>query len=64
MDCALRQAANGGWLLSWQAVHRRLNKAADSLATLSVYWADNLLVAGRRAVRACVAWADQPNSLP
>jgi hypothetical protein len=35
MDFALRQASEAGWTLTWQAVRRRLNKAADRLATLS-----------------------------
>eukprot|EP00959_Pyramimonas_sp_CCMP1952_P408876 8568600-Pyramimonas_sp.AAC.1 len=42
MDFALRQASDSGWALTWQAVRRRLNKAADRLATLGVFWASAL----------------------
>eukprot|EP00959_Pyramimonas_sp_CCMP1952_P433465 9077244-Pyramimonas_sp.AAC.1 len=34
MEDALGQAGSAGWVLTWQAVRRRLNKAADSLATI------------------------------
>eukprot|EP00959_Pyramimonas_sp_CCMP1952_P344488 7214909-Pyramimonas_sp.AAC.1 len=60
MDFALRQAANGGWTLSRQAVRRRLNKAADRVATLGEFWADALRAAGHRAVYILVAWAAHP----
>eukprot|EP00959_Pyramimonas_sp_CCMP1952_P102593 2146057-Pyramimonas_sp.AAC.1 len=42
MEDALGQVGSAGWVLTWQAVRRRLNKAADSLATIGVYWADSL----------------------
>eukprot|EP00959_Pyramimonas_sp_CCMP1952_P194714 4071681-Pyramimonas_sp.AAC.1 len=42
MEDALGQVESAGWVLAWQAVRRRLNKAADSLATIGVYLADSL----------------------
>ena len=33
LDTPLADAAEAGWRLSWQAVRRRLNKAADNGAT-------------------------------
>ena len=39
MELALGPLAQRGWVLQWQAVRRRLNKAADRLATLGVFWA-------------------------
>eukprot|EP00959_Pyramimonas_sp_CCMP1952_P237840 4969856-Pyramimonas_sp.AAC.1 len=34
MEDALGQAEGAGWVLTWQAVRRRLNKAPDSPATI------------------------------
>eukprot|EP00959_Pyramimonas_sp_CCMP1952_P010674 223598-Pyramimonas_sp.AAC.1 len=56
MDFALRQASEAGWTLTWQAVRRRLNKAADRLATLGVFWADALRRAGDLAVTSWIVW--------
>ena len=36
-----------GWTLTWRAVRRRLNSAADALATGGVLWAGALLGWGR-----------------
>ena len=36
-----------GWTLTWRAVRRRLNSAADALATGGVLWAGTLLGWGR-----------------
>eukprot|EP00959_Pyramimonas_sp_CCMP1952_P268650 5617109-Pyramimonas_sp.AAC.1 len=56
MEDALGQAENAGWVLTWRAVRRRLNRVADSLATIGVYWADALLSEGETTVRACIRW--------
>ena len=64
MDFALRQAADAGWVLSWQAVRRRLNKGADAVATLGVYWAHALRNAGHRSVTTYVFWDSAPSSPP
>ena len=56
MDQGLRPLAAKGWRLAWQAVRRRLNKAADTLATLGVYWADRLKQAGHTAVATWTVW--------
>ena len=47
-----------GWSLTWQAVRRRLNTAADVLATSGVRWAAQLADAGQYAVQTHVQWHD------
>ena len=39
LEAALGDALGQGWLLTWQAVRRRLNHSADALATRGVMWA-------------------------
>eukprot|EP00959_Pyramimonas_sp_CCMP1952_P196767 4114367-Pyramimonas_sp.AAC.1 len=56
MEDALGQAENAGWVHTWQAVRRRLNKSADSLATIGVYWADALLREGAITVCTHIRW--------
>eukprot|EP00959_Pyramimonas_sp_CCMP1952_P259266 5420254-Pyramimonas_sp.AAC.1 len=56
MVFALRQASGAGWTLTWQAVRRRFNRAADRLAILGVFWADALRRAGDLAVASWVFW--------
>ena len=46
LELALSQAARAGWVLDWQAVRRRLNKAADAMATEAVHWAHKLRAQG------------------
>ena len=62
MDQGLRPLVAGGWRLTWQAVRRRLNKAADALATLGVFWADRLRQNGHDAVASWIVWHDDPPS--
>eukprot|EP00959_Pyramimonas_sp_CCMP1952_P405508 8499003-Pyramimonas_sp.AAC.1 len=64
MESALAQAKSIGWVLSWQAARRRLNKAADSLATQGVFLAVALRNAGDAAVHADVQWAGAHSALP
>eukprot|EP00959_Pyramimonas_sp_CCMP1952_P318553 6665433-Pyramimonas_sp.AAC.1 len=64
MESALSQAEDRGWVLSWQAVRRRLYKAADSLATLGVFWADKFHSDGETAVRTHIKWAGSHTALP
>ena len=61
MDQGLRPLAAKGWRLTWQAVRRRLNKAADALATLGVFWADALRQAGHTAVATWIVWHNSPD---
>ena len=56
MELALGPLAQRGWRLQWQAIRRRLNKAADRLATLGVFWAEVLRRPGARGVRTHVVW--------
>ena len=59
MDQGLRPLTEAGWPLAWQAVRRRLNVAADRLATLGVFWASTLRAAGSEAAAAWAAWHDR-----
>ena len=56
MELALGPLAQRGWRLQWHAVRRRLNKAADRLATLGVFWAEALRRQGIRGVRTHIVW--------
>ena len=60
MDQGLRPLAERGWMLSWIAIRRRLNKAADRLATLGVFWAARLKAAGSDTVTIWTVWHDSP----
>ena len=53
---ALAQTAEKGWHLSWTAVRRRLNKAADAAATAAVLWAHRLRRAGHTRPVTTVDW--------
>ena len=61
MDQGLRPLAERGWSLNWIAIRRRLNKAADRLATLGVYWAARLKAAGSDSVTIWTVWHDSPH---
>ena len=50
LDVSLASLAEAGWRLSWQAVRRRLNEAADGLATEGERRAAALAAGGRREV--------------
>eukprot|EP00959_Pyramimonas_sp_CCMP1952_P029636 622171-Pyramimonas_sp.AAC.1 len=64
MEDALGQAESAGWVLTWQAARRRLNKAAGSLATIGVYSADALRKEGVTAVTTHVHWESDAPSQP
>eukprot|EP00959_Pyramimonas_sp_CCMP1952_P270533 5655701-Pyramimonas_sp.AAC.1 len=64
MEEALGQVEGAGWVLTWQAVRRRLNKAADSLATIGVYWADALRRAGVAAGTSHAQWSGAAHPIP
>ena len=56
MNLGLAPLTARGWQLSWVAIRRRLNKAADRLATLGVFWAARLRALGDTATRTWVVW--------
>ena len=58
MDPALRPLAEGG-ALTWQAVRRRLNVAADRLAALGVFWAHALAKNGTTRALTWTVWHDR-----
>ena len=62
MELALGPLAQRGWRLQWHAVRRRLNKAADRLATLGVFWAEAVRRGGGRGVRTHIVWHEFPAS--
>ena len=55
-----------GWTLTWRAVRRRLNQAADELATIGVTWAGQLPVNDADVARSThwpAAFVDDPEAL-
>ena len=46
IDEQLGRLLAAGWRISWRAVRRRLNRAADRLATAGFHWAEELRTAG------------------
>ena len=56
LEPLLGRIALAGWGLSWQAVRRRLNGAADALATDGVHWAASLARAGVTEPRLHIEW--------
>ena len=46
-DDQLGRLLAAGWRISWRAVRRRLNRAADRLATAGFHWAEVLRATGR-----------------
>ena len=64
MELALGPLAQRGWRLQWHAVRRRLNKAADRLATLGVFWAEAVRRNGGRGVRTHIVWHDPSAPTP
>ena len=48
--------AASGWTLTWQAVRRRLNKTADRLATIGVFWAESLRRSGVLSAHTHIVW--------
>ena len=64
MELALGPLAQRGWRLQWHAVRRRLNKAADRLATLGFFWAEALRRHGGRGVRTHIVWHNPSAPLP
>ena len=60
MEHGLQRLATAGWTLRWQAVRRRLNRAADALATLALAWANALYALGHRCVHVFTVWHDHP----
>ena len=49
-----------GWQLTWQAVRRRLNQAADTFATAGTRWARALQDQSIQEIRARTTWLCDP----
>ena len=65
MDLGLAPLTSKGWQLHWVAIRRRLNKAADRLATLGVFWAARLRAIGDTSTRTWVVkHADSSHDIP
>ena len=56
LEAALATTLSQGWHLTWQAVRRRLNQAADALATEGVLWARDLAAQGVTTVSTRTTW--------
>ena len=63
MELSLAPLAQRGWALQWHAVRRRLNKAADRLATLGVFWAAVLARSDDARTRTHTVWHERPSPL-
>ena len=59
LEDAIGSALAEGWVLDWQAVRRRLNRAADRLATRGVEWAARLSRQGRGSLAVTTTWFDE-----
>ena len=57
LEPVLARLASEGWRVSWQAVRRRSNMAADAEATGGVFWAAGLHRSGALRRRWRVRWA-------
>ncbi len=68
LDQGLADLAVEGWDVTWVAVRRRLNRAADACATAALHWASHLAVdPGFHSPddpRIFVQWHDTPTPLP
>ena len=62
LEAALATTLSQGWRLSWQAVRRRLNHAADALATEGVLWARDLVTQGHTAIATRTTWTAYTDS--
>ena len=61
LELSLGNVLTQGWSITWQAVRRRLNTAADALATAGVHWAAQLADAGHYTTQTQIQWCDQTN---
>ena len=64
MEEGLRPLALAGWRLTWQAVRRRYNQAADFLAGVGQRWAVALGNRGVRTIRTVTIWTGAPPDRP
>ena len=64
LEPGLARLALGGWAVQWLAVRRRLNMAADAIATRAVYWAARLRACGDMERRQEVRWLDRDGPDP
>ena len=56
LERALDDAYAAGWTLTWQAVRRRLNSAADTLATQGIFWAAHLRANQQLSMHSDTTW--------
>ena len=64
MEDTVTQVARAGLRLDWQAVRRRLNTAADALATAAQDWCKAIQQQGLSLPREFIEWRDTPSSPP
>ena len=62
IEPGLMRLCSEAWRVTWQAVRRRLNMAADSAATEAVFWAGRLRSTGDEGRRTRVRWFGVPPS--
>ena len=64
LDHGLADLAVEGWKVTWHAVRRRLNQAADGCATAGLLWAAHLVASGPTATTVYIQWRDSSRDLP
>jgi hypothetical protein len=64
LDQGLADLAVEGWDVTWVAVRRRLNCAADTCATAALHWAAHLASRTDEATRTHIRWRDAPAAAP
>jgi hypothetical protein len=68
LDQGLADLAVEGWDVTWVAVRRRLNRAADACATAALHWAAHLAtetdLSSTVDPRVFVLWHDAPSPRP
>jgi hypothetical protein len=63
IDRGLEQVADIGWHITWQAVNRRHNQQAHSLARSGVNWANHIARRGTNEQRTHMEWRSIPSNV-
>ena len=64
IEAGLQPLLLAGWRMQWQAVRRRLNKAADALATVGQKWAELVMASGHGGLQVLQVSHQNPQRTP